>query len=206
MTGDALGNGLVCTCERESGDDPSCPLHLSAPSGSDMGEGVAHLRKLLLALAGRPDITRLFGFAERQIYEDARRVANAALSTPSSTLTPDADELAKALALADGQDFEAMEERCQAITDYERSTKKYWRRLATVALSATPAIRDRAFEEAAALAEKQYADSAWHDYYRQAGETIARLIRALKGTPPIEDGRVPGQASLVQSTTLDETP
>lgn len=129
--------------------DPTNP-NLSAPSGSDLGEG--ELRAAFRTILEWHDSDSAYAKGGRPARMDkALRTLRKARSTPSSILTPDAD-LSEALG-----GYDCLESLVGNLEHYSRlstslgeTVREEFGTAAKVirALSATPTIRARAFEEA----------------------------------------------------------
>lgn len=155
-------------------------LNLSAPSGSDMGEGVVErlARDFIDGHGWSPSVLP-------ELLAFARTVR--ALSTSSSTLTPDADPAGDGKLPFQDEVEKVLIRRLYA-NQLEGHTLATAHEIAT--LFATPAIRNRAFEEAAMVCDGIVdASPYWSDDEVQRFVDCAARIRALKGTPPIEDER-----------------
>lgn len=184
--------------------DPTNPI-LSAPSGSDIGEGVTQMDRdaaaeiVRIGAPGLGNGNKVIAGEIKGGLHDAYAVvqtfARHRLSTPSSTLTPDAEAVVARLNSfttcgCGDDDWPLLRHDTVHLID---------------ALSATPAIRDQAFEEAARVADDHRARISNHhpddkepaDHvaqgYGNAALNIAVAIRALKGAPPSpienDDGR-----------------
>ena len=136
-----------------------------------------------------PERTMSFGSLTRMAADVIEHCA--ANPSPSLCRTSDSDIERVALALVNADQRRLDMPELTSVEEFRfDADRDGYLALARAALSTlSPSkIREEALDEAARVAEREFADAGWHSYYRSAARSIAQAIRSLtKGSDPARE-------------------